>query len=414
MFIVAVIFGFLQPAETQSKIPTAYARVDAHALSAPRSVATSVPLLASWLTKPFATDEEKTRAIFRWIAQNITYDVDALFSGEPASGGANDALRTRRGVCEGYSDLFSELAKVAGLTSVKISGFAKGYGYSAGQAIGSKPNHAWNAVKIGGQWKLLDCTWGAGYIGDDRRFHRTFNSHYFFTPPEEFIFDHLPDQKQWQLLESPQSVEEFEQSVLVRPKFFALGLNLTGHPEGTIRTDGESVIRFEASENVAALAQFIRDNRNDDERQTFVQLEGGTLVIRITPSGKGEYTLRLFGKSADEPGDYEWIVDYRVESLNPPNQLPSYPRKLRGFDDRHVVLLEPFSGVLPASSTQTFRLKAPRATQAAIVVDQEWTFLQSNKGQFEGDAAIGHGSVTVCAKYPGQESWDILLEYQGK
>ncbi|HUI65710.1 MAG TPA: transglutaminase domain-containing protein [Bacteroidota bacterium] len=401
-------------AVAQSKLPTNYARVDAHALSAPASVSTSVRSLGAWLTKPFTTDEEKTRAIFRWIAQNITYDVDALFSGEPASGGADDALRTKRGVCEGYSDLFAGLAKAAGLTSVKISGFAKGYGYSAGQVIGSKPNHAWNAVKIGGQWKLLDCTWGAGYIGDDRRFHRAFNNHYFFTPPQEFIFDHLPDDKQWQLLDSPQSAEEFERSVLVRPKFFALGLNLSEHPEGTIQTDGESVIRFEASENVVALAQFIRDNRNDDERQTFVQQEGETLVIRIMPSGKGEYTLRLFGKSADEAGDYEWILDYRVESLSPPNRLPAYPRKLRSFDDRHVVLIEPFTGVLPASTTQKFRLQAPRALQAAVVVDQDWTFLQSSLGHFEGDATIGHGSITVCAKYPGQESWDILLEYQGK
>lgn len=414
-----VLLGLLFfTAATRARAQTAllpdYTQADAHALSSPNSVSASVNSLATYLTHPFASDEEKTRALFRWITQNITYDVDAFFSGEPVSASAADALQSRRGVCEGYAGLFLELARASGLKAVTISGFAKGYGYSAGQSVDAKANHAWNAVRINDQWRLLDCTWGAGYIGDDRRFHRAFNSHYFFTPPSEFVFDHLPEKKEWQLLDVPLSREDYERSVFVKPKFFALGLVLAGNSDGTIRTAGEAIVKFGISHRVVALAQFIQGNQNSDERQTFVQQEGTILVIRAIPPATGEQTLRLFAKDAGDPGQYDWILDYRVESLNQPNRIPAYPRKLKGFDDRQVLLLEPIAGVLPAASIQKFRLKIPGASQAAVVIDPEWTFLQRNGEDFEGDAPIKQGVIAVCAKYLGRDSWDILLEYEGK
>lgn len=400
------------PAQTS---PAAdYRETDAHALAAPASVQTSVKSLAAWLTGPCRSDEEKARAFFRWITQNIDYDVNALLSGGPMSGNAEDALRTRRGVCEGYAGLFIELAKASGIRAVKISGFAKGYGYSAGQPVGNVSNHSWNAVSIDGRWRLMDCTWGAGYIGDDRKFHRAFEPHFFFTSPREFIFDHLPEKDEWQLLDHPVSRDEFEATVHVKPGFFNLGMTLGENTAGTLHADGEIVLRFGLTHPICGIAALFEGGKSIDERSAFVQDESNLLVVRVTPQDAGEQTLRLFAKNSGDRGMYAWILDYKIISTGRGGRGPSYPRKYSAFDDGRVRLMEPFSGVLEGGTSQSFRVVVPGAEQAAVVVNDDWTFLKREGEEWTGEATIQPGSVTVCAKYPGHEQWDTLLEYRVK
>jgi hypothetical protein len=391
-----------------------YSAIDIHALAAPASVQTSFKSLASWLTGPCRSDEEKARAIFRWIAQNIEYDVNALLKGGPMSGSARDALRNKRGVCEGYAGLFMELARASGIKAAKISGFAKGYGYALGQPLGTIPNHSWNAVSIDGQWRLMDCTWGAGYIGDDDKFHREFNQHFFFTPPKEFIYDHLPENDEWQLLDPPMSREEYERTVHVKPGFFTLGLTLGGHTNGTLRAEGELLLRLGITRPIAAVVTLSRGNRNTDDRCAFVQNELNALVVRVTPPDTGAYTLRLFAKASGDSGMYAWILDYRIESSERSMKFPVYPRKFRQFDDGKVRLIEPLSGLLESGSVKQFRLRIPRAEQAAVAVNDDWTYLNRDGEELAGEVTIQQGSVTVYAKYTGHEQWDTLLEYRAK
>lgn len=391
-----------------------YRAVDEHALNAPVSVTKSFKTLARWLTEPFQSDEEKTRALFRWITQNISYDVDAYFSGRYMSGRAEDALKNKRGVCEGYSGLFEQLARAAGITVVKISGFAKGYGYAAGGAVGSVPNHAWNAVKVNGDWKLLDCTWGAGYIGDDRKFHREFNPHYFFTPPAEFVFDHLPEEQKWQLLDRPRSKDEYQKMVYLRPKFFALGLELSGEPDGTLRTTGELNIKLRSPRDVLAMALLQQGGRKLDERWTFVQQEGDVLSIHALPPVKGDHILRLFAKAPSEKGDYEWVLDYHIEATGDLESPSGYPRMFAAFQEKRAILLEPLQGKLQTGVQQRFRLRIPGAEQAAVIAHEKWSPLHRRGDLFEGEATIAAGDIGVYAKYPGSRDFDALLEYRGE
>ena len=53
-----------------------------------------------------------------------------------------------------------------------VRGHAKGFGYPAGQPLAAPPDHAWNAVRLGGAWHLLDATWGAGTIDAHTRAFR--------------------------------------------------------------------------------------------------------------------------------------------------------------------------------------------------------------------------------------------------
>lgn len=84
------------------------------------------------------------------------YDIKALNNNSIGDQSSKHVLDSRLAVCEGYAELFNSLSHAMGLNSVKISGFSKGLGYSVGDELPDSINHAWNAVKIDGDWKLLD------------------------------------------------------------------------------------------------------------------------------------------------------------------------------------------------------------------------------------------------------------------
>jgi hypothetical protein len=165
----------------------------------------TVETLAAYLVKPAKTDRDKVRLIWCWITDRIAYDTDSFFAGKAPSTRAETTLKNRKALCGGYAELFTRLGKLAGLEVVEIRGLAKGYGFAAG---GRHEKHAWNAVKLDGQWQLLDSTWGAGSTVN-RKFEKIHKEHYFLTPPEKLIFTHRPDDPKWQLLNPPVPREEF-------------------------------------------------------------------------------------------------------------------------------------------------------------------------------------------------------------
>ena len=168
--------------------------------------------LARALCKYFKDDREKARVIFTWLAENIQYDLNASDSdiSKAASQEAYDdkrvakAYKSGRGVCMDYALLYQRMANAAGLECAFITGHSKGSVY------GGWEEHAWNAVKIKGQWKLLDATWGAGHIKEDKKFYPVFQPGYFFTEPRIFALDHFPDEEKWQCMDTPISKAAFK------------------------------------------------------------------------------------------------------------------------------------------------------------------------------------------------------------
>jgi transglutaminase/protease-like cytokinesis protein 3 len=124
-------------------------------------------------------------------------------------------------VCAGYADLFCQMCDCAGVPVRKISGIAKGYGYQVDGRIESKPNHDWNAVRIGGTWYLVDATWDSGHIDDSRSFRKEYRTDYLFLAPEAFIYTHFPLGESDQLLSRPISMDEFARMPWLRGGSFS-------------------------------------------------------------------------------------------------------------------------------------------------------------------------------------------------
>lgn len=115
------------------------------------------------------TDTEKVAALNSWIVDNMEYDYEALAAIESTLGrlvlddtgrysDARGGLIDKLVICGGYADTFNLLARKAGLESVYVSGVVAESG----------SGHAWNHVKVDGEWKAIDTTWNDG--GDETEY----------------------------------------------------------------------------------------------------------------------------------------------------------------------------------------------------------------------------------------------------
>ena len=189
-----------------------FTAIDAHAKTTPRTAEKNIEALAAYLNDKTSTNLEKVRAYYIWLTHNINYDTKTFFSNNPnPKTSANDALKYKRAICQGYSELFKALCDYSNIPCFIISGYSKGYGYSPNKNF-TNSDHAWNAVFINSKWYLIDATWGAGYIDTKRKYVKEFTADYFLQKPEIFILKHLPSDPMWQLIACPISIKDYKKS----------------------------------------------------------------------------------------------------------------------------------------------------------------------------------------------------------
>lgn len=179
---------------------TDFAAVDAYALRL-QIRNNDLEQLTDTLTAPFATEMEKARAIFVWIAEHIAYDcgsenrleaepetaIDPLYYTQAQ---LNNILTTRRTRCEGFAFLFKLMCNLAEIQCSQVEGFARFAGEKVDPAK-VQPNHAWNAVCLDGAWYEVDVTAGAGQC-EGRRFRRNQQDAYFLMSDKLLERTYIP------------------------------------------------------------------------------------------------------------------------------------------------------------------------------------------------------------------------------
>jgi hypothetical protein len=400
MVRLAVMLLMLRPALLPAQQPS-FAAVDAHVAATPREATQSVSALAGYLVRSGSDDLTRARAVFRWVADNINYDVAAFRSGTITDVSPEGVLRSRASVCEGYSRLSEALGRAMGLEIVVVAGWSKGYGYRMGETFeGQRPNHAWNAVRIGGSWRLMDATWGAGYLDAQMRFVRRIQEHYFLTPPEAFINDHLPEDPAWQLLPRRISGAEYVNLPYLRPGFFTAGLRVGSHPNVRIEADGASplLVHLGASRPVQLMVQLLGADgaQISSDQLAFAQVVDSTAEIRAVFPSAGEYLLRVFAKPAGAAGEYDWALDYRVRAARG-SPGATLPLAFTSFLSSGGRIFGPWEGTLRAGQTYRFHLRAPGAQSVAVVVEGRWIHLARSGDDFAADVPAAAGTMVVFA-----------------
>jgi len=372
-----------------------------------------VSTLAAYLTGPVTSEMLKARALFTWLAHHIRYDAAGFRAGTCGPQSADAVLAQRMSVCAGYANLFLALAEASRLETVVVSGVGKGVGYGVGRTPPAQPNHAWNAVRIDGQWRLLDSTWGAGYLSPSGAFERAFNAHYFLTPPELFIYNHLPEDPRWQLLDSPVSMQTFLDTVQVSPAFFRYGLGLT-NSHARIVVPNTLTLGFQAPADVAMLARVQRNGTELDPSLTFTQREEAAIVLRAVLPEVGKYEVVLFAKRRFEE-TYTSVATYEVEAYLPSSGPSGFPHVFRGFDAHSVRLHAPLKRFLQAGASHLFQLEVPNATEVSLFHAGGRLPLHRAGDLFTGEVSLKAGEVQIGVRFPGSgASSDIVLAYEAR
>lgn len=310
------------------------AELDLQAIVTPKSAQKSLDDLATYLSKFAKTDAEKARILFRWMADRIEFDDDMFqkaLDGDksPETFAKNEpeaVLKSQRCICRGFARMFEEVGKQMGLEVAFISGHLRTHQFPKRPIA-----HAWNAVKIGNQWRIVDCTLARTrtQLGSQKQI----NNYYFFAAPEKIIFSHFPEESKWQLLEPAITREDFDNTpyashqifdlqndvVKVRAAIRAKGFRsfveiffndaipyrmIDGPISGHIYSGKKYRFQFEAPEECASLALVLNDEVFPLTRNG-LRFEG-----QITPRLG---TMYVKGSLQSAPANLRTLLKYEVE-----------------------------------------------------------------------------------------------------
>lgn len=109
--------------------------------------------MAEQLTDSTMSVREKAKAIHDWLCINVAYDIENYYAGTipRSSYDIQGPLFYGKAVCRGYAETFQVFMDIMGVDCEKVVGTANN-----GVTIG---RHAWNRVKIDGEWLYVDVTW---------------------------------------------------------------------------------------------------------------------------------------------------------------------------------------------------------------------------------------------------------------
>ena len=212
----------------QKIIVNEYLSIDKKAIKIPDSLTITTKGIADYINTNFKTDKEKVRAIFIWVASSIEYDIANIYAinfYETKENKINKALKTKKGICENYAALFTDIATGCGITSYIIEGYTKQNGFT------DYIPHAWCAAYVDSAWYMFDPTWGSGYLNGGK-FYKKINNEYFKTLPSTLIKSHIPFDYLWQFLNYPVTNQEFYEGRITANKakpFFNYADSITLH-----------------------------------------------------------------------------------------------------------------------------------------------------------------------------------------
>lgn len=149
----------------------------------------------------------------------------------------------RKGVCQDYCEIMKKMLRYVGVKSKVVGGWSKGGDSRPSEKLDRRGDHAWIIVTFWGRKWCMEPTWGSGVFGPGGSgFKKEYNEFCWCTPPEHFIWKHLPDRQRNTLLNDRKiSLEEFEKLPFVHASFFEYGLGFVNEATCVLKPDKHGV-----------------------------------------------------------------------------------------------------------------------------------------------------------------------------
>lgn len=345
-----------------------YKEVDDYVLNAPpKLLVGNFNELIKYLTRGHDRWDDlcKVRAIFLWVTSIDVYNLKV--DGVPPTHSPLEYFTKIQCNMGNHAHLISGLCQMAGIPCVIISGMNKSAAYEIGAKCDRKSMGAqWNAVYINDDWRFLDAFWASACVvgrksgewtlvdsdgnvtqededvSEGTTQHRI-NEFYFMPDPDKIVWTHFPDEMQWQLLDKPVSLKDFEEHVYIRERFHYLGMKLMPNSQEKVllfSKDGEIELVFslpvKQSENSRFKYMLYKGHKSagDDGEEVlldrFVMFEHTANLLRFTLRFpiKGKFKMDIFGLDVVESDIFDLACTYIITCNEPKKNclpLPDVP-----------------------------------------------------------------------------------------
>ena len=416
--------------------------------------------LAQQITAGCSTPIEQARNIYLWLCRNIAYDTSHKVHT------ADECYEKKKGICQGYCELFCRLGEPLGLKTTIISGKAKN---QHGQIERAK--HAWILAEMEEEAILIDPTWGAGSVKDGIFVPSDKDMSWFHIDPHWLIFTHYPDDTAYQFIQETIDWETFISLPALYPSSTGYGWDgkkvLTSLLSGNIQSlpkiydqysellsltdipmqhtlQAGHLYSFTIQKKTGNKLVLIHDGEfiHESEWQKsdsiyhlqYMPVAAGTLTIAIAKEEKKHNGVVVYQVSAPTPSDLENIEQHS------PLRMPEM-KKLRNLDlkkwkaieaDAHAMLDAvrkekitslpilykhadkylrevkiPFSETLEAGKSYTISFIPKGGLEWKIINGKDWY------SEWETDKETGRHTMQIIPRQTGKLRLSVRLE-EGK
>lgn len=275
----------------------------------------NVATIADTISRKFNAKEEKARAIFYWIANNIAMDPKAIRSNDMKKNDPVIVIQLRKATPLGFATLFQEMCSMANIRCLIVDGYVKNFA----DDINNKPdevNHSWNVVQLGqspDKWHYVDAAKASGFLDKKMSvFTKNFTSEYFFADKALFNIDHYPDNSAWYLGGEQKSLNAFYGLPVIGQLAYAYALGKPAPLTGNIKTKNTKAVQFSfshrAPQPISSITLVIGEGNKQTkpEPMNFTD-NGGSVSFSYTFKKADTYPVRILV-------DGKELLQYIVES----------------------------------------------------------------------------------------------------
>ena len=181
----------------------------------------------------------------------------------------------------------------------------------------------------------MECSWGAGHIDEDKKYHFDYSDGYFFMDPEDFIHAHYPFVRNdvelalcWQLLDHSLSIEQFNKNMKPSSQAMEWGVTFPTHKSWIFFVNGTADISVLCPQTILYVvsADLTPEKGDRTKCYTFVRRKSEReYVVTVRPPNIGKYTLRILGSAIPNDTDAECLTSYIVKCAFTDGVVRPYP-----------------------------------------------------------------------------------------